>query len=88
MSTIVHCIEGQRMAARKVTRTPAPKRRLSEAQIAVRLPMDLLIRLDEEVARLQAERPGLDITRSDAVREILFAHLVPHGHVATTRARG
>ena len=53
----------------------APRRRLSEAQIAVRLPKALLERLDEEVGRLQAERPGLALTRSDAVREILFKHL-------------
>lgn len=48
---------------------------MSEAQIAVRLPNELLTRLDEEVDRLRAERPGLAITRSDAVREILFVHL-------------
>jgi hypothetical protein len=48
---------------------------MSEAQIAVRLPNELLIRLDREVDRMRAERPGLAITRSDAVREILFTHL-------------
>ena len=71
---IVHCNEGQRMAARKTSSRTAV-RRLSEAQIAVRLPNELLLRLDDEVERLRAERPGLAITRSDAVREILFTHL-------------
>lgn len=67
------------MASRKGTRATSPKSRLSEAQIAVRLPKELLTRLDDEVDRLQAERPGLAITRSDAVREILFAHLSRSG---------
>lgn len=62
------------MAARRNTR-PVRKRRIGDAQIAVRLSLDLLNRLDAEVGRLQAARPGLAITRSDAVREILFAHL-------------
>jgi hypothetical protein len=48
---------------------------MSEAQVAFRLPNELLARLDQEVERMRAERPGLTITRSDAVREILFAHL-------------
>ncbi len=63
------------MASRRARQPAAPKTRMSEAQIAVRLPNELLTRLDEEVDRLRAERPGLAITRSDAVREILFVHL-------------
>lgn len=73
------------MASRKGRPTAPPKLRLSEAQIAVRLPQDLLAKLDEEVGRLRAERPGLSITRSDAVREILFAHLTRGTSAARAR---
>ena len=67
------------MAPRKGRSVATPKTRLSDAQIAVRLPGDLLARLDEQVERLRAERPGLAITRSDAVREILYVHLARVG---------
>jgi metal-responsive CopG/Arc/MetJ family transcriptional regulator len=40
-------------------------------QIGVRLPAALLAELDRYIAERNANEPGLDLTRSDAVRVIL-----------------
>ena len=50
-----------------------------ERQIAVRVPDDLWELLDAEARRLQAERPGMTVKRSDAVREALYRALRPRG---------
>lgn len=41
----------------------------------VRIPADMAEELDEEVAAEQLARPGRVYTRSDLVREILYAHV-------------
>lgn len=46
-----------------------------DRQIAVRVPEDLWELLDAEARRLQAERPGMTVRRSDAVREALYRAL-------------
>lgn len=40
-------------------------------QVCVRLPLDLVARLDAFQERLQSEHPGLTIARADAVRVLL-----------------
>jgi hypothetical protein len=44
-------------------------------QIALRVGENLLSAIDAEVARLKRERPGANLHRSDAVREILHRTL-------------
>lgn len=40
-------------------------------QVAFRLPDSLVKRLDRHVERMTAENPGLDFTRTEAVRSLL-----------------
>lgn len=40
-------------------------------QVAFRLPDSLLERLDRHVKRMDAENPGLEFSRADAVRSLL-----------------
>lgn len=58
-----------------------------EHQLAVRISAELLEALDEEVARLRAERPGAKVQRSDAVREILYQVLISDASTAADIAR-
>jgi hypothetical protein len=51
-------------------------------QIALRVGETLLSAIDAEVARLQRERPGATLHRSDAVREILHRTLVNRSHMS------
>jgi len=39
--------------------------------IPFRLPTDLVKRLDRHAERMQAEQPGLQVTRADALRVLL-----------------
>lgn len=43
--------------------------------VPFRMPDDLLQRLDRYAAGLRAERPGLQVTRADAVRLLLIEAL-------------
>lgn len=45
------------------------------AVVPVRLPPDVLQALDALMERMRAERPGLRVTRSDAVRVLLLRAL-------------
>jgi len=44
-------------------------------QVAFRLPPNLLDRLDRHVVRMNAENPGLEFSRADAVRSLLTRSL-------------
>ena len=44
-------------------------------QVAFRLPDPLLARLDAHVKRMNAENPGLEFSRADAVRSLLTRSL-------------
>lgn len=44
-------------------------------QVAFRLPDGLLKRLDRHVERMNAENPGLEFSRADAVRSLLTRSL-------------
>jgi hypothetical protein len=56
-------------------------------QLAVRVPRALLDAIDAEVERLRAERPGSNVQRSDAVREILHQVLLADAGFAEESAR-
>ncbi|MDQ3298953.1 MAG: ribbon-helix-helix domain-containing protein [Myxococcota bacterium] len=43
----------------------------STTQVAFRLPDSLIERLDRHVKRMDAENPGLEFNRADAVRSLL-----------------
>lgn len=53
--------------------TPRSKER--GTQLAFRLPDELVERIDEHVKRLGRDNPGLDFTRTDAVRSLLVRAL-------------
>jgi hypothetical protein len=48
-----------------------PAKREETVQLAFRLPGSLLARVDAYAKRLNAATPGLDVTRTDAVRALL-----------------
>ena len=52
-----------------------PKKDTIMDTLAVRLPDDLVGQIDAYVAKLQADLPGLNITRADAIRQLLAAGL-------------
>lgn len=47
----------------------------NESQIALRLPADLLARLDRLAEQWRAERPGMRMTRSDVLRVLVLQAL-------------
>jgi hypothetical protein len=57
---------------------------------AVRLPVVLIERLDAHAARLRGESPGMEVTRSDAIRSLLTEGLdrVEASRKTKPRARG
>ena len=46
-----------------------------DKQFALRLPHELIVRLDAEVERQKAARPGMRVTRADVVRLLVIAGL-------------
>jgi hypothetical protein len=56
---------------------PRPKPVEPTHQVALRLPLSIIQRADEYAAELAAEHPGLQITRTDAMRMVLAKHLPP-----------
>jgi hypothetical protein len=53
-----------------MTRQPAPKKE-TMGLYAFRLPDALIAHVDRRAKRLEAERPGVRVTRADAVRNRL-----------------
>jgi predicted DNA-binding protein len=49
----------------------APKANERGVQLAFRVPADLVQRLDAHAERLSRDNPGLEFTRTDAVRTLL-----------------
>jgi predicted DNA-binding protein len=45
------------------------------SQTNIRMPDDLMEALDDEVAEYLAQHPGRVYTRSDLIREVLYAHV-------------
>jgi predicted transcriptional regulator len=52
-----------------------PKKETVMDTLAIRLPDDLVEQLDKYVERLQEDLPGLNITRADAIRQLLAVGL-------------
>ena len=52
-----------------------PKKDVTMDTLAVRLPDDLVEQIDAYVGNLQEDLPGLNITRADAIRQLLTAGL-------------
>jgi hypothetical protein len=52
-----------------------PKKDVTMDTLAVRLPDDLVSQIDTYVDRLQEQLPGLNITRADAIRQLLAVGL-------------
>ena len=48
-----------------------PKKESVMDTLAVRLPGDLVKKIDAYVDRLQDQLPGLNVTRADAIRQLL-----------------
>jgi hypothetical protein len=65
---------------------PRPAKLLSAQVLGVRLPGELIERLDIEVARRQEEHPGVLLTRADLIREGVYLLLqgVPGAPKAST----
>jgi hypothetical protein len=56
-----------------------PKKDVTMDTLAVRLPDDLVSQIDTYVSRLQEQLPGLNITRADAIRQLLAIGLRAEG---------
>lgn len=52
-----------------------PKKDTTMDTLAVRLPDDLVGQIDTYVASLQEQLPGLNVTRADAIRQLLAVGL-------------
>lgn len=55
--------------------------------IYARIPPSLLVVLDDYLAAMAEERPGLHTTRSDAIRELLYKALRAEGWIHTPERR-
>ena len=55
--------------------------------LAVRLPHDLVNQIDIYVEKLQTDFPGLNITRADAIRQLLTAGLNSETEIKTRLAK-
>ena len=55
--------------------------------LAVRLPHDLVNQIDIYVDKLQTDFPGLNITRADAIRQLLTAGLNSETEIKTRLAK-
>jgi hypothetical protein len=48
---------------------------MAQIQVPVRLPDDIVKRLDKHIERMQQAEPGLEFTRADAVRTLVVRGL-------------
>ncbi len=53
-----------------------PKKDAVMDTLAVRLPDDLVAQVDDYVCRLQEQLPGMNVTRADAIRQLLAVGLL------------
>ncbi len=60
------------MLATTMPRKPSAPTELG--QFNIRMPKDLIAAIDEEVLETQRAHPGRMVTRSDLIREVLYAH--------------
>jgi hypothetical protein len=57
-------------------------------QFNVRLPLSIIAALDAEVAAAAEARPARVFTRSDLIREVLYAHVAAAAKAAPPPKRG
>ena len=74
-------IDGVYQRLRRVNPKPAPKRKIM-GLYAFRLPDKLIADVDRYARQLEAERPGIRVTRAEALRVLLLRALKETG---TTR---
>ena len=64
-----------------------PKKVAIMDTLAVRLPNDLITRIDTYVNKLQSDFPSLNITRADAIRQLLTSGLSAETEIKTKIAK-
>ena len=64
-----------------------PKKNTIMDTLAVRLPHDLVSKIDIYVSQLQRDFPGLNITRADAIRQLLTTGLNSETEIKTQLAK-
>lgn len=63
------------MATKKPGRRGRPPKELTMDTLAVRLPADLIRQVDDYMAKLKAGLPLINLTRADALRQLIAAGL-------------
>ena len=75
------------MGSKNKLKRGRPKKNTIMDTLAVRLPHDLVNQIDIYVDKLQTDFPGLNITRADAIRQLLTAGLNSETEIKTRLAK-
>jgi len=75
------------MGSKNKPKRGRPKKNTIMDTLAVRLPHDLVNQIDIYVEKLQTDFPGLNITRADAIRQLLTAGLNSETEIKTRLAK-
>lgn len=75
------------MGSKNKPKRGRPKKNTIMDTLAVRLPHDLVNQIDIYVDKLQRDFPGLNITRADAIRQLLTAGLNSETEIKTRLAK-
>ena len=75
------------MGQKKKPKRGRPKKNFSMDTLAVRLPHELISKIDVYVEKLQKDFPGLNITRADAIRQLLTTGLNSETEIKTKIAK-
>ena len=75
------------MGSKNKPKRGRPKKNTIMDTLAVRLPHDLVNQIDVYVEKLQTDFPGLNITRADAIRQLLTAGLNSETEIKTRLAK-
>lgn len=75
------------MGSKNKPKRGRPKKNTIMDTLAVRLPHDLVNQIDNYVDKLQTDFPGLNITRADAIRQLLTAGLNSETEIKTRLAK-
>ena len=75
------------MGSKNKPKRGRPKKNTIMDTLAVRLPHDLVNQIDVYVDKLQTDFPGLNITRADAIRQLLTSGLNAETEIKTRLAK-
>ena len=75
------------MGSKNKPKRGRPKKNTIMDTLAVRLPHDLVNQIDIYVDKLQTDFPGLNITRADAIRQLLTSGLNAETEIKTRLAK-